>query len=62
LPLGITALSEYEQTTLELNAGDRITLMTDGVVEAQSSSGELFGFDRIRGISAQSAEQIAAVA
>jgi serine phosphatase RsbU (regulator of sigma subunit) len=62
LPLGITALSEYEQTTLELNAGDRITLMTDGVVEAQSSSGELFGFDRIRGISAQSAEQIAAAA
>ena len=62
MPLGITALSEYEQTTLELNAGDRITLMTDGVVEAQSSSGELFGFDRIRGISAQSAEQIAAAA
>jgi serine phosphatase RsbU (regulator of sigma subunit) len=59
LPLGLTDVPEYEQTTLELQVGDRITLMTDGVVEAQSESGELFGFDRTKAISRQSAEQIA---
>jgi hypothetical protein len=59
LPLGLTDVPEYEQTTLELQIGDRITLMTDGVVEAQSESGELFGFDRTKAISRQSAEQIA---
>jgi serine phosphatase RsbU (regulator of sigma subunit) len=34
--------------------------MTDGVVEATSSSGELFGFDRTSAISAQSAADVAA--
>ena len=36
--------------------------MTDGVVEAQNPGGELFGFDRTRQISTQSAEDIAAAA
>jgi hypothetical protein len=62
LPLGITSLSDYGQTTVALNSGDRITMMTDGVVEAKSPSGELFGFDRTRAISPQSAAQIAAAA
>jgi serine phosphatase RsbU (regulator of sigma subunit) len=33
--------------------------MTDGVVEAQSATGELFGFARTVAISANTAEQIA---
>jgi serine phosphatase RsbU (regulator of sigma subunit) len=36
--------------------------MSDGVVEARTSAGELFGFDRTRSISTQSAEQIAQAA
>jgi serine phosphatase RsbU (regulator of sigma subunit) len=36
--------------------------MTDGVVEATSSSGALFGFDRTSAISAQSAADVAAAA
>jgi serine phosphatase RsbU (regulator of sigma subunit) len=37
-------------------------MLTDGVVEAQSPSGELFGFDRTRSISVKPAAQIAAAA
>jgi serine phosphatase RsbU (regulator of sigma subunit) len=62
LPLGITASAEYSETSLELAPRDSLTFLSDGVVEAQSLSGELFGFDRTAAISSQSAEQIAAKA
>lgn len=62
LPLGIREGEPYQQTTVELEPGDRITLLTDGVVEAQSASEELFGFERTRGISRASASEIAAAA
>ena len=59
LPLGISDIVEYTETTLQLGPGDRLTFLSDGVVEAQTASGELFGFDRTRAISQLSAEQIA---
>ncbi len=62
LPLGIAAVAEYAETTFQLNPGDRLTFLSDGVVEAQSTSGELFGFERTTAISTKSAEQIAAAA
>jgi serine phosphatase RsbU (regulator of sigma subunit) len=34
-------------------------LLSDGVLEATNPAGELFGFDRTRAISTQSAEEIA---
>ena len=46
LPLGLIPGVEYPETTLQLSPGDTFTLLSDGVVEAQSASGELFGFDR----------------
>ena len=61
LPLGITH-AEYTETTLQLAAGDSLTFLSDGVVEARNSAGELYGFDRTRQISNQSAEAIAAAA
>ena len=61
MPLGIREGETYEQTTLELDPGDRITLLTDGVVEAQAAD-ELFGFERTRGLSQDSAGSIAAAA
>ena len=36
--------------------------MTDGVAEAQNALGELFGFDRARDLSTQSAQSIARAA
>jgi Stage II sporulation protein E (SpoIIE) len=62
LPLGVTPEAEYPESTHALAAGDRLTLLSDGVVEAQSATGELFGFDRTRAISMRSAEEIARAA
>jgi len=62
LPLGLSAESKYPETRLPLASGAQLTLLTDGVVEAQTEQGELFGFDRARAISAKSAEAIAAAA
>ncbi len=59
LPLGITVDTEYSETTLTLSLGDSLTLLSDGVVEARNKAGELFGFERTRAISTQSAESIA---
>jgi serine phosphatase RsbU (regulator of sigma subunit) len=68
LPLGVVAHAEYECATVQLVPGDRLTFVSDGVVEAQSQSrsksrsSELFGFDRTREISREPAAQIAAAA
>lgn len=59
LPLGMVPDTTYEESTLALDPGDHLTLLSDGVVEAQSASGELFGFERTCQISAQSAQSIA---
>ncbi len=62
LPLGLAARIDYAEVPLRLNAGDTLTFLTDGVVEARNASGELFGFERARAISTGSAEQIAQAA
>ena len=62
LPLGITTHAEYTETRLQLAPGDSLTFLSDGVIEARNSAGELYGFDRTRQISTQSAEAIAAAA
>jgi serine phosphatase RsbU (regulator of sigma subunit) len=59
LPLGLAAESVYPNTAFQLAPDSQLTLMTDGVVEARGRSGELFGFERARGISTQSPESIA---
>ena len=48
--------------TLRLALGEQLTLLSDGVLEARNTSGELFGFDRTAAISTQSAETIARAA
>jgi serine phosphatase RsbU (regulator of sigma subunit) len=59
LPLGLAADATYVETASVLAPDSQLTLLTDGVIEARSSSGELFGFDRTAAISTQSAEEIA---
>ena len=59
LPLGIVTSVRYEPVTVQLQPGDRLTFVSDGVVEAQSRTGELFGFDRTREISTKPASHIA---
>jgi len=59
LPLGVLSDNTYEEVRLYLHPGDRLLLMSDGVVEARAGSGELFGFDRVHNLSNQSAFYIA---
>jgi phosphoserine phosphatase RsbU/P len=61
-PLGLVPGAEYPETHFRMNPGDRLTLLTDGVVEATNSAGELFGFERTAAISSSSADQIAKTA
>lgn len=61
-PLGIAASSPYPESIFHLKEGEQIALMTDGVVEARNSSGELFGFERTAAISTLPAEKIAQAA
>ncbi|HTV81249.1 MAG TPA: SpoIIE family protein phosphatase [Acidobacteriaceae bacterium] len=62
LPLGVAPHTACSESIVQLAAGDSLTFLSDGVVEAQSATGELFGFDRTRAISSQSAEEIARAA
>ena len=59
LPLGVLPEVSYDEVHLYLHPGDRVLLMSDGVVEARLPSGELFGFDRVHNLSGQSAFYIA---
>lgn len=59
LPLGLAADTQYVESTFRLAAPARLTLLTDGVVEARNHGGELFGFVRAAAISTESAKQIA---
>jgi hypothetical protein len=62
LPLGIAQDTPYSESASHLAPNDQLTFLSDGVVEAQSPTGELFGFDRTAAISTQSAEAIAQAA
>jgi sigma-B regulation protein RsbU (phosphoserine phosphatase) len=59
LPLGVLNDITYEEVRLYLHPGDRLLMMSDGVVEARHSTGELFGFDRVHNLSNQTAFYIA---
>jgi hypothetical protein len=59
LPLGVLSDITYEEVRLYLHPGDRLLLMSDGVVEARHASGELFGFERVHNMSNQTAFYIA---
>jgi len=61
LPLGVSD-SPYDEHRFTLEPGDTLTFLSDGVAEARNATGQLFGFDRAREISIQSADQIAAAA
>ena len=47
LPLGIDPEAEYNDQDITLDCGDRLMLHTDGVLEARSGKGELYGFGRL---------------
>ena len=46
-PLGIIEDSDYQETRIDLELGDKVVFYTDGIVEAMNSNREIFGFDRL---------------
>jgi phosphoserine phosphatase RsbU/P len=62
LPLGVIANINYEQATYQLEKGQRIIFLSDGVVEATNTEGELFGFERTQQVSNEPARYIAQTA
>lgn len=62
LPLGVIANIKYEQASFRLDRGDRLIFLSDGVVEATNTQGELFGFERTQQVSNESARYIAQTA
>ncbi len=64
IPLGIVESAPIEKCTLTLMPGDRLILLTDGIIEARSRHKELFGFQRISEMAEQdrTAAEIAAAA
>ena len=58
LPLGLAEESTYSETSLKLPENAQLTLVTDGVVEARTRTGELLGFERTAALSIQNAASI----
>ncbi len=50
IPLGLIETASYMRTTLEMRAGDRALLLTDGIAEARNARGGLFGFSRVESL------------
>ncbi len=46
-PLGILDETDYQETQIRLEPGDRLVFYTDGIVEAMNPNREIFGFDRL---------------
>ncbi len=47
LPLGSMPEARYNELDIDLQPGDLLVLVSDGIVEAHRAGGELFGFDRL---------------
>ncbi len=62
IPLGLIADQTYELVHGCLPVGERLVMLSDGVPEARSQTGELYGFDRLSGLTLLSAGEIAKVA
>jgi serine phosphatase RsbU (regulator of sigma subunit) len=62
LPLGIDADVQWAELELQLEPGERFVFISDGVVEARNTRGELLGFDGAQRLSTRSASEIARAA
>jgi serine phosphatase RsbU (regulator of sigma subunit) len=62
LPLGILPEVSYSDTAFTAMPGGQLTFLSDGVIEARNSKGELFGFERTAAIVTRPAEDVAKAA
>jgi GAF domain-containing protein len=59
LPLGLVPDQVYASIQGKLAPSERLVLLSDGVLEARAPDGELYGFERLPGLTLQSAQRIA---
>jgi hypothetical protein len=64
LPLGMIEGAEFSVMRFQLKEGDKLVLMSDGIVEATDTKGNLFGFERVHGLlrTARTAAEVASAA
>jgi hypothetical protein len=62
LPLGVVRDATYQSYEFHMEPEDQLTIVSDGVLEAENEAGELFGFERTRTQSQKSAMEIAQAA
>jgi serine phosphatase RsbU (regulator of sigma subunit) len=62
LPLGLVPDQVYALTHGRLAPGERIVLLSDGVPEARSATGELYGFEKLSSLTLLAAREIAEAA
>jgi serine phosphatase RsbU (regulator of sigma subunit) len=48
LPLGVESRHHYASTAMELEVGQTLVLVSDGITEAENTPGEFFGLKRLR--------------
>jgi serine phosphatase RsbU (regulator of sigma subunit) len=62
LPLGLVLETRYDAISIVLNVDDRLTLYTDGLLEARDETGEIFSFERLKQLVATRPDASEAVA
>jgi serine phosphatase RsbU (regulator of sigma subunit) len=62
LPLGLVPEQTYPLIHGRLARGERLVLMSDGVPEARSATGDLYGFERLSSLTLRPAQEIAETA
>jgi GAF domain-containing protein len=62
LPLGLVPDQTYELMHGKLVPGERLVFLSDGVPEARSAGGELYGFDKLASLTLMPAREIAEAA
>ena len=62
LPLGLALDQTFATVEGQLGPNQRMVLLSDGVIEARSTKGDLLGFDRAAILTRQPAEEIATAA
>jgi serine phosphatase RsbU (regulator of sigma subunit) len=62
LPLGLVPDQSYQPTHGCLAPSERLVLLSDGVPEARSATGELYGFERLSALTLLPARDIAEAA
>ena len=50
LPIALYPGQQYTEEVVPARSGDLLFFYTDGLVEAEDESGEMFGFDRLKAL------------